>query len=337
MTTALPFDTTATLAEQRRVTPDLDRQLAEASYNATITYFDRVTTELWILGVAPDVGPLAFVPGQYASLGLGFWEPRVDEVIEANLDTCWYKLVRRSYSISSPIFGRDAHPPGLAERTDGPGRTDDLARCDDLAEIELYAVLVEPDVDFVPGLTPRLALKGPGDRIFLGRKMAGRYTTVGVTDPATTMVFLSTGTGEAPQNAMITELLRTGHTGPIVSVVTARHWADFAYVDKHRELEARFANYRYVVMPTREPGIPKRYLQEVVRADFTPERLGIELDPTTTHVFLCGNPDMIGLPAKGAGENDFPASTGVVELLSRRGFTLDLRKRLGNIHVEEYW
>jgi len=335
--TALSFDITTTLAEQRKVTPDLDRQLAEASYNATITYFDRVTEELWILGVAPDMGPVSFVPGQYASLGLGFWEPRIDDAIEGDFDTCWYKLVRRSYSISSPIFHRDAHLHGIPHGTDRAGRTDDLARCTDLDEIELYAVLVEPGADFVPGLTPRLALKGPGDRIFLGRKMAGRYTTAGVTDPSITMVFLSTGTGEAPNNAMITELLRTGHTGQIVSVVTARHWADFAYVDKHRALEARFANYRYVTMPTREPGIPKRYLQEVVRADFTRENLGVELDPTNTHVFLCGNPDMIGLPAKSASEDDFPAATGVVELLSQRGFSLDLRKRSGNIHVEEYW
>lgn len=336
MTAALPFDTTATLAEQRKVIPDLDRQLAEASYNATITYFDRVTDELWILGVAPDVGPVSFVPGQYASLGLGFWEPRIDDAIEADLDTCWHKLVRRSYSISSPIFRRGAHSAGIPDGTDRPGRVDDLARCEDLDEIELYAVLVEPDVGLVPGLTPRLAMKAPGDRIFLGRKMAGRYTTAGVTSPFTTMVFLSTGTGEAPQNAMIVELLRTGHTGPIVSVVTARHWADLAYVDKHRALETRFTNYRYVAMPTREPSIPKRYLQEMIRADFTPERLGVKLDPATTHVFLCGNPNMIGLPAKGASENDFP-TTGVVELLIRRGFTLDLRKRPGNIHVEEYW
>lgn len=337
MTTALPFDTTATLIEQRKVTPDLDRQLAEAYYNATITYFDRVTDELWILGVQPDVGPVSFVPGQYASLGLGFWEPRIDDVIEADLDTCWHKLVRRSYSISSPIFRRAAYPRGIADGTDRPGCVDDLACCSNLDEIELYAVLVEPGIDFVPGLTPRLALKGLGDRIFLGRKMAGRYTTAAVTTPSTTMLFLSTGTGEAPQNAMITELLRTGHTGPIVSVVTARCWVDLAYIEKHRALEACFANYRYVAMPTREPGIPKRYLQEVVRSDFTADLLGVTLDPATTHVFVCGNPDMIGLPAKDANEDDFPSSTGVVELLSRRGFTLDLRKRPGNIHVEEYW
>jgi ferredoxin--NADP+ reductase len=303
-----------------------DEQLAEAAYNATITAFERLTRELWILRVHADSGPVSFVPGQYASLGLGFWEPRVDDAVEADLAVRRTKLVRRSYSISSPIFAGD---PASAATP--------LAGCTDQDELELYVVLVEPEGDFVPGLTPRLALKDVGDRLFLGRKMAGRYTTAAVTDPDTTMVFLSTGTGEAPQNAMIAELLRTGHRGPIVSVITSRKQADFAYLAKHRALEARFSNYRYLALPTREPGVPKRYLQDVVREDFTPDGLGVELDPATTHVFICGNPAMIGLPEEVDGETAFPETTGVVELLVERGFALDLRKRPGTIHVEEYW
>lgn len=307
--------------------PALDTAaLAEASYNATITAFERLTLELWILRVKADSGPLSFVPGQYASLGLGYWEPRIDDAVEPDIAERTTKLVRRSYSISSPIFAGDPTDPATP-----------LAGCVDQEELELYVVLVEPEGDFVPGLTPRLARKGTGDRLFLGRKMAGRYTTAGIADPDTALVFLSTGTGEAPNNAMITELLRNGHRGPIVAVVTARRSIDFAYLAKHQALEARFRNYRYVALPTREPGVPKRYLQAVVQEDFTPERLGVTLDPASTHVFLCGNPAMIGLPTESAGELIFPEPTGVVELLMQRGFTLDQRKKPGTIHVEEYW
>lgn len=313
----------APAAAEAETTPE---QLAEKFYNATITAFERITYELWIVRVHADSGPMSFVPGQYASLGLGFWEPRIDSAIEADVATRLTKLVRRSYSISSPIFDGDPSDP-----------TTPLAGCTDQDELELYVVLVEPEGDFVPGLTPRLALKDVGDRLFLGRKMAGRYTTAGVTDPATTMVFLSTGTGEAPQNAMITELLSKGHTGPIVSVLTSRQQVDFAYLAKNQALEARFPNFRYLTLPTREPGVPKRYLQAVIQEDFTRERLGVELDPTNTHVFICGNPAMIGLPEEVDGRTVFPHPTGVVELLVERGFTLDLRKRPGNIHVEEYW
>lgn len=136
---------------------------------------------------------------------------------------------------------------------------------------------------------------------------------------------------------MIVELLRTGHTGPIVSVVTARHWSDLVYVDKNRALEKRFDNYTYLPIPTREPDVEKRYIQDVVRNDFTADKLGFELDPTNTHVFVCGNPDMIGLPDESGDQPVFPTTLGVSEILVERGFKLDKRKDPGNIHFEEFW
>ncbi len=297
-------------------------ELRAEHYNATITYFEPTHSDLWVLRVRPDHGSVSHLPGQYASLGLGYWEQRIDDAIESNIDDRWDKLVRRSYSISHRIF--DEH-----------GYLADESGAD---ELEFYIVLVPPTPDNVPGLTPRLALKKPGDRIYLGPKVAGRYTLAPVTDPSDTVVFLSTGTGEAPQNAMVTELLRKGHHGPIVSAVSVRQWADLGYLDKHRQLEQRYANYHYFPQPTREADIPKRYLQDVIRDDVFAEQFGVTLDPANTHVFLCGNPSMIGLPEDGDdGERTFPQTVGVVQLLVERGFTLDERKQRGNIHYEEYW
>ncbi len=90
-------------------------------------------------------------------------------------------------------------------------------------------------------------------------------------------------------------------------------------------------------MPTREPDVPKRYIQNLISDGVIEGELGLTLDPENTHVFLCGNPSMIGLPEDVDGETVFPETTGVVELLSARGFTLDHRKQRGNIHYEEYW
>lgn len=328
---ALPDDIDAAVSfeEAKASLTDWGPKLAEHYYNATITYFDRLTEEVWLFGVKPDEGPVSFVPGTYASLGLGYWEPRCDDALEADIDTKWSKLVRRSYSVSTPMFTSEDY------RVDRG--TADLARCDDLDDIEIYAVLVRPEGDFVPGLTPRLALKDVGDRLFMGRKMAGRYTAEAITDPTTPLVFLSTGTGEAPNLAMIVELLRTGHTGKIVSMVTARHWSDLVYHDKNLALAERFDNYTYLAIPTREPDVPKRYIQDVVRTEFTPDGLGLELDPERVHVFVCGNPDMIGLPDESGDEPVYPETTGVVELLAERGFKLDKRRDPGNLHFEEFW
>src|SRR5690606_14111058 len=94
---------------------------------------------------------------------------------------------------------------------------------------------------------------GPGSRIYVGPRIVGRYTLAPVRDPEATVVFLATGTGEAPHNAMITELLRKGHHGPIVSVVCVRYRADLAYLEKHRRLEERFPNYHYMPLVTASP------------------------------------------------------------------------------------
>jgi ferredoxin--NADP+ reductase len=295
--------------------------LRDEHYNATITTFEPTHSDLWILRVRPDHGDTSHLPGQYASLGLGFWEPRIDDAVDADLDERWVKMIRRSYSISHPIFDANGY----------------LARQNPDDELEFYIVLVPPTPDNVPALTPRLALKRPGDRIYLGPKVAGRYTLNALTDPGATVVFLSTGTGEAPHNAMITDLLQRGHVGPIISAVTVRQWADLGYIDRHRVLEQRYPNYHYLPLPTREPDVPKRYLQDLLRDGDIDIVAGGRLDPVRTHVYLCGNPSMIGLPEEVDGVAVFPEPTGVVELLVGRGLTLDSRTRPGNIHYEEYW
>jgi ferredoxin--NADP+ reductase len=289
-------------------------------YNATITKFEPTHSDLWVLRVKPDHGDTSHLPGQYASLGLGYWEDRIDDAHDPNMDDKWFKLIRRSYSISHPIF-------------DGTG----YLAAPDTEELEFYIVLVPPTDGHVPALTPRLALKRPGDRIYLGPKVAGRYTLASVADPESAVVFFATGTGEAPHNSMVTELLRKGHTGPIVSTVTVRNNADLGYLQEHRTLAKRFANYHYLPMPTREPDVAKRYLQDLIRDGDLERVLGGDLDPGQIHAFLCGNPAMIGLPEEENGELSFPDPAGVIELLVDRGFTLDKRGVPGNIHYEEYW
>ena len=214
--------------ERRRGLPSVAEELRDEHYNATITVFEPTHSDLWILRVKPDEGSVSHLPGQYASLGLGYWEDRIDDAVDPDLEQRWDKLVRRSYSISHRMLEPNGYLVG--ERGED--------------ELEFYIVLVPPTDGNVPGLTPRLALKRAGDRLYLGPKVAGRYTLAGVDDPDMTVVFLSTGTGEAPHNNMLVELLRKGHRGPIVSAVSVRQWADLGYVDKHRYLEERYAELR---------------------------------------------------------------------------------------------
>ena len=245
------------------------RDLRREHYNATITYFEHSNDDLWVLRIKPDASDVGHLPGQYTTLGLGYWEPRVDDADEQLTPERRRKMVRRSYSISNPVFDERQY---LVD----PSTQD---------EVEFYIVHVRPEGDRIPGLTPRLADKRTGDRIYLGPKITGRYTLAPVDDPFGDVVFLATGTGEAPHNAMVPELLRRGHAGQILSVVTVRYLQDLGYLDVHRRLEERFSNYRYVVLPTREPDHPKRYIQELITSGEMAGMLPGGLSPDRTHVF----------------------------------------------------
>jgi ferredoxin--NADP+ reductase len=296
--------------------------LREENYNATISHIRAHNEDLWVMKVKPDEPIDPFGAGQYTTLALGYWEPRADEAEEDMDADQRVKLARRSYSVSSSIIDReagelvDAHPEA----------------------VEFYVVKVRPGEEEVPALTPRMFTKGEGDRIFMGRKFTGRYTLEGV-EPDDKVVLLSTGTGEAPQNAMTAELLRRGHTGPILNLVCVRYRDDLAYLPEQEMVQQKWDNYRYEVLTTREPENleNKVYIQDLVRNGKIEELLGSPLDPESTHVFLCGNPAMIGLPKWEDDTPTFPEPEGVCELLHERGFTIDHLKTKGNVHYEEYW
>jgi ferredoxin/flavodoxin---NADP+ reductase len=181
-----------------------------------------------------------------------------------------------------------------------------------------------------------------GDRLYLGEKITGHFTLDPV-KPGDTVIFLATGTGEAPHNYMLWELLRRGHEGRILSACCVRYRRDLAYLALHEELMRRYPRYTYLSLTTREAETVqhKVYIQDLIASGQLEERLGQALDPARTHVFLCGNPKMIGVPEKDreTGERVYPQPTGVVELLEKRGFQCDQPqvKIKGNIHFEEYW
>lgn len=299
-------------------------------YNSVVVGRRDCNPDLVILRVQPDQPVGDFEPGQYTVLGLGKWEPRVEGVshdIEPGEEST--KLIRRAYSVSCPVL-------------DDAGQ---LARVASLPYLEFYVALVRGSREKPSALTPRLFMLNVGDRLHMGGKLTGHYTLEGV-GPDDDVLLAGTGTGEAPHNAMAAELLSRGHRGRVVVATCVRMKRDLGYLEVHRELERRYTNYRYLTLTTREPEnldktrsdfVGKLYLQDFVRSPRYAEVFGRPLSKERMHVFLCGNPQMIGLPAKGPTGRLFPQPTGMVEILEQAGLALDEPSRRGQIHFEKYW
>ena len=309
------------------MTPEELADLRARRYNGTVVYLRLANPDLMVMRVKPDFPRPPHQPGQYGTLGLGYWEPRVEGCqVETLKPDEMTKVVRRAYSLSCPVEGEGGELYD-AEKTDW---------------LEFYIVLVRENADGrVPALTPRLFALKEGDRIQIGERITGHYTLDPV-KPGDTVVFLGTGTGEAPHNYMLWELLRKEHAGKILSACCVRFARDLGYLETHRRLMGRFPNYKYLALTTREAGLTKKvYIQDLITSGELEEQVGVPLDPATTHVFLCGNPKMIGVPTrdKVTGAVAYPQPPGVIEILEGRGFQADVSatKFKGNVHFEEYW
>ena len=310
------------------MSPEEVAELRRTKYNATVTWMRKTHSDLMILRVRPDFPRPVHKPGQYSTLGLGYWEPRFpgcqEEALQPGEES---KLARRAYSISCSV---------LSDK----GELEDIEHADWL---EFYVVLVrESDKKQAPALTPRLFLLKEGDRLYLGEKITGHFTLDPV-KPGDAVVFLATGTGEAPHNYLLWELLQRGHAGKILSACCVRYRRDLAYLAIQEELMRRYPHYTYLSLTTREAETVqhKVYIQALITSGQLEEKLGQPLDPARTHVFLCGNPKMIGVPYKdrATGALTYPEPLGVIEILERRGFQTDQpqAKMKGTIHFEEYW
>jgi ferredoxin--NADP+ reductase len=316
------------VADVLGMSPEAIAELRRTRYNATAVGLRRVHADLLVMRVRPDFPRPIHKPGQYSTLGLGYWEPRFpgcqEEILPPGDET---KLARRAYSISCSVLGSDQQLEDI-EHTNW---------------LEFYIVLVrESENKSAPALTPRLFLLREGDRLYLGEKITGQFTLDPV-KPDDAVVFLATGTGEAPHNYMLWQLLRRQHAGRILSACCVRYRRDLGYLDIHQELMRQYPNYTYLSLTTREADTlqTKVYIQDLVSSGQLEAALGQALDPARTHVYLCGNPKMIGVPTRdrAAGTRVYPQPTGVIEILERRGFQTDQPqvKIKGNVHFEEYW
>lgn len=287
-------------------------------YNASIKIVYRDQSKM-VFRVFPDAVKLKYLAGQYGALGLNVSTPRVDgHEKSAEQDG----MIKRAYSLSSSILDENS---SLIDLSATP-------------YYEFYIDLVLVEEKDKPRLSARLFSLKDGDRIFMGPKIVGHYN-LSQRQKAKNVLFIATTTGEAPHNAMITQLLFERDPSRICNIILSEKSWICAYESKHQELMKEFPNYKYLSYNT---DIHYQKIEGVLRGCLSDKKesiktLGWELSAENTHVFLCGDPQMIGAPVKlGGWQYEFPVY-GLMRVLKEFGFEPATRFQSGNISYESYW
>ena len=247
-----------------------------------------------------------FTAGQFVRLGvnpsqLNYYKQlsKVADAEDEELDEALNEDIFRAYSIVSSPF-------------------DEI--------LEFFSIVI-PDGAF----TSQLQHLEVGDELLLNTMPFGFLTLARYQKPLPKDLWLlATGTGLAPFLSMLQDLKTWEDYEHIVLAYSARSTEELAYIEKIESLQEDFgtlvdnpAKLIFIPIVTREPvegalteRLPKLLLDGTLQA-----RAGIDLDIDSTHVMLCGNPEMV------EDTKETLKSLGLV--MNRRGE--------GNIAVENYW
>lgn len=231
--------------------------------NATLverTDLDDMTT---VFRVRPDT-PLYFVAGQWTEMGLPKVEgdeegPRGEEFVKDG-------VVRRAYSICSV--------------PDNP-------------ELEFIFNRVDEGQ-----LTKWLWKLQPGDRLYIDPEARGHFTLDGVSD-SKNLIFAATGTGIAPFASLARTFAGKNRWKRLILIHGARHAGQLGFAGEFHRVEELDGNVLYLPVLSRPnpednwQGLTGHLTQLFLQPERFAQETKVSLNPSATHVYLCGNSDMI--------------------------------------------
>ncbi|EPC7180473.1 ferredoxin--NADP reductase [Acinetobacter baumannii] len=188
--------------------------------------------------------------------------------------------------------------------------------------LEFFSIVV-PDGAF----TSNLQHLKVGDELYLEKIPYGYLTLARYQQPLPhDLWLLATGTGLAPFLSMLQDFETWSNYQKINLVYSVRTAAELAYVDRIQEIAETFGEghlgFKFIPIITRDPSAPLHERLPVLIENGELEKVAcLELSPASSHVMLCGNPQMVD---------------DTKEALKRRGLTMN-RRGEGNIAVENYW
>ena len=192
--------------------------------------------------------------------------------------------------------------------------------------LEFFSIVI-PDGAF----TSQLQHLQVGDELLLNTMPFGFLTLARYQKPLPKDLWLlATGTGLAPFLSMLQDLKTWEDYEHIILAYSARSIEELAYIEKIESLQEDFgslvdnpAKLIFIPIVTREAadGALTERLPKLLLDGTLQKRAGIDLDVDSTHVMLCGNPEMV---------------EDTKETLKTLGLVMN-RRGEGNIAVENYW
>jgi len=237
-------------------------------YNATLIEREDIHEDLAVFKFRYDTGDTpGFIPGQFTTLGLVDPDaPPPNPNSPATKRRRGPKLIRRAYSIASPVQIK--------------------------THLEFYIVRgVEGK------LTPLLWKLKPGDPVFMDENIKGNFTLEGIPD-GKDLVLVCTGTGLGPFMSMLNTCRGTGRWRRLILIEGCRYAKDLGYYDTLTKIAAEDDSVIYLPTVTREPKDSvwqgqRGRVHGFLEPDAFQEHAGLQLDPNQCHVLLCGSPQMI--------------------------------------------
>jgi len=185
--------------------------------------------------------------------------------------------------------------------------------------LEFYGVIV-PDGP----LSPRLAELLPGDVLYLSANPSGFLVMAEVPDTET-LWMIATGTGLAPFLSILRTETPWRRFARVVLVHAVRRACELTYRDLLGALQQEHGDrLRLVSFVSREwaPGALAGRIPAAIEDRRLEAAAGTAFAPESSHVMLCGNPDMV---------KDATAALG------GRGLRKHRRRVPGHISVENFW
>ena len=188
--------------------------------------------------------------------------------------------------------------------------------------LEFFSIVV-PDGVF----TSNLQHLKVGDELYLEKIPYGYLTLARYQQPLPQDLWLlATGTGLAPFLSMLQDFETWQKYQKINLVYSVRTTAELAYVERIQQIAEFFgeghSGFKFIPIITRDANTTLHERLPVLIGNGELEKVAeLILNPATSHVMLCGNPQMVD---------------DTKEALKQRGLTMN-RRGEGNIAVENYW